>query len=68
MFLFFKFMDELQKIANNADVKVAEKIFNNSGSSDYIVVFLRFVFGLFNDTSNSIKRKINQDEKIKFSD
>ena len=41
LLLIYKFMDEIEKITKNVDVKVAEDIFNTAGSSDYIVVFLR---------------------------
>lgn len=41
------FMDEIEKITKNVDVKVAEDIFNTAGSSDYIVVFLRLIVSCY---------------------
>jgi len=41
------FIDELDKIAKTTNIKVLEETFNNSGSSDYIVVFLRLVVSCY---------------------
>lgn len=39
----FKFIEELEKLADTTNVQVVEQIFNDSGISDYIVVFLRLL-------------------------
>jgi len=44
----FKFLDELEKINEDTVAEDLEKTFNDSGASDYIVVFLRFYFILLN--------------------
>ncbi len=38
-----KFIEELEKLADTTNVQVVEQIFNDSGISDYIVVFLRLL-------------------------
>ncbi len=39
----FKFIEELEKLADTTNIQVVEQIFNDSGISDYIVVFLRLL-------------------------
>ncbi|CAF0772551.1 unnamed protein product [Brachionus calyciflorus] len=41
------FIEELEKLNNTSDIRLLEEIFNNSGSSDYIVVFLRLIVSCY---------------------